>query len=1119
MFPTTCPSRFAAVGSMALLLGLQGCDGLSDVDDQPTRAPQAVATAIGYAGSNADGDVSFNVRSQAEVLLSGNNSIESDAAILTFLWEPQNDAARAATATIRNLNTINVAIPTVTAPTDLIFRLTVRESDGDTDTATATLHVQPALDSNRFLTPVGRSARLRVVAATLQPVAAGGEFELRLKSRVTYTTRNGLPNTVEFDIGAPIQGQWQSNVGSGGDSATDFRNPVFDFPVPSFDADDVTRLFQATLPGSSDNLPDPAFVDDTDIEVIASLTSPTLLAQSVLFVLDAEHQVVARQANGNNGLPTELTLTPEQVEALRISGGGLENKATARAYYAAIDPDDEKASLRAWLSANCFDPDAENFGADAHAIYTNNFDLGFGRDMYFRTARPANCTSASFGPGDSAAVVINYPTLEGAAKKLDPIIAVAMEYKATDPDRSQPGLVTFYAFAPDERTGEFPRVLSANFDGRGEKYLPGSCTACHGGRPLTPAPNALDTYALSADVGATFMPWDLESFLYSDTDPAFPTDASNAGLRGQFTRALQEGEFRKLNLAAYATYGGGQPFQCHAAFDGPCELVHIWYGGTDLPSATFLDRQIAPGWLQGGPDNNPPEAEQIYLDAFARNCRACHVQRVQDPTGEIDPQLRTYAELLMEGATVSSLTFDEGAMPAARLTMDRFWTTGAGGASAGDLLAESLGVAAPAAPGRPLACVGPDNALVDPTLSSDSANRGPIVRNSPVSQSAACSQFPGGIDWELTVPSGSATALVGTDTARASFLPDQPGDYDLTLRLTGLDGTTQSSTSRFAVVPNLLPVALTVNGGSTFNVNPPPMGTPLAVDVFATPNGFGDAPATVTYFNATNLTFTQGVEGLVTVTPTSTSNGSLGYTITDIDGDTATNTVQLAVQPTGSLVANDDMAAAVTANSVVPRVVNVLANDFTAGLNVVVTASATGTCQGRLNTRATVTVNADKTISYVPPRALVTSAAYDGPTAGCTSFDSFTYTIQFPPLAPSTGTVRVPVNGTRFFSQVFGIMINTSPNTDTCAGNSCHSITTNGWVIGTQAATYNQLRNDPPDGDPGVYIDLREVESGGDTSLLLLKALGQSHGGGEALMNLGNIATFRTWLEEGAYNN
>src|SRR5581483_11856943 len=180
-----------------------------------------------------------------------------------------------------------------------------------------------------------------------------------------------------------------------------------------------------------------------------------------------------------------------------------ENSQTAASYYQAIDPQSTKLTLRDWLTQNCFDPAAADFGADAHAVYANNFELGFGRDMYFKTTRPANCTSSTFTPGNAAAVVINYLTLEGAAKKAGAFIAVAMEYRAVDAARSMPGLVTFYAFAPDADTGELRRVSAANFDGRGEKYLPGACAFCHGGRPKTPDPTDLGkTYTAATPAGA-----------------------------------------------------------------------------------------------------------------------------------------------------------------------------------------------------------------------------------------------------------------------------------------------------------------------------------------------------------------------------------------------------------------------------------------------------------------------------------------------------------------------------------------------------------------------------------------------------------------------------------------
>ena len=130
--------------------------------------------------------------------------------------------------------------------------------------------------------------------------------------------------------------------------------------------------------------------------------------------------------------------------------------------------------------------------------------------------------------GDMAAVVLNYASLEAAASKLNPINAVAMEYSAaTDGSSGTQRFPKFYIFAPNDRDGTFARVLSANFDHRGEKYLPGACIVCHGGTIPTvkvakfshPAMSTATQYPTVADptkpasrlglgdVDAGFMPW------------------------------------------------------------------------------------------------------------------------------------------------------------------------------------------------------------------------------------------------------------------------------------------------------------------------------------------------------------------------------------------------------------------------------------------------------------------------------------------------------------------------------------------------------------------------------------------------------------------------------------
>ena len=186
------------------------------------------------------------------------------------------------------------------------------------------------------------------------------------------------------------------------------------------------------------------------------------------------------------------TFTPDDLVSQQTNAP-YETHQTTAAYYDAIDPLRAKTTLARWLDANCFDSTAANFGVtptsltSAHATYTNNYDLGLGRDMYFTI-----CTAASPAVvnglakiGDMASVVINYVGLEAAASKLNPIIAVAMEYSAatdaatTGAARSQRRFPKFYAFAPDDRDGSFKRVMTVNFDHRGEKA-----------RARAPAPSA-----------------------------------------------------------------------------------------------------------------------------------------------------------------------------------------------------------------------------------------------------------------------------------------------------------------------------------------------------------------------------------------------------------------------------------------------------------------------------------------------------------------------------------------------------------------------------------------------------------------------------------------------------
>jgi len=406
-------------------------------------------------------------------------------------------------------------------------------------------------------------------------------------------------------------------------------------------------------------------------------------------------------------LTTDLLLTAVS-PTLANQTSKAETLQSAAAYYKAIDPNSLKTTLNAWLDANCFDSTQADYGTKAagangaHATYTNNFDLGFGRDMFFIT-----CTASSravlnhlASAGDMASVVVNYGSLEQTALKQAPILAVAMEYSA-DAKSNGKRFPKFYAFAPDDRTGAYKRVSSANFDRRGAKYLPGACLSCHGGT-ITDT-----TFATTGDVDTTFMPWDLDALLYSDTDPAFTGFSIGAG---PYTRAVQEPNLKQLNALAWKTYqtpelellAGGAcanaTDKCVDRFAAPKALLTQWYGraGPADQNSKYSDAGTPAGW----PASPAAAPNDLYHVVYAHQCRSCHTQNnVVAKQFNDFPTFQNYVVgPVGQGLTgLPNLIYSYAQMPLARLTMDRFWVGYAGSPSPAQTLANYINDSATAA--------------------------------------------------------------------------------------------------------------------------------------------------------------------------------------------------------------------------------------------------------------------------------------------------------------------------------------------------------------------------------------------------------------------------------------
>jgi hypothetical protein len=861
---------------------ISACSGGGHGDNTVT-APMAVVTPLNYkAVSGSANPVVINVRAGADVQLSGKDSASGNISIVSFTWI-QTDAAPIPQVTLlyRNANTVSFNAPSVAQSQTLNFELTIQNEAGRTSTADAQVVVFPSNDPNRFLLaqpPRGAPATPRHFRAGVSTVAglanlsADAPVCIQLARTVSYTPRSGEANSGSLVLPTQqVDAKWVAAVG-GSTTPGDYSNPVVSFVLPALNDDDIFAKYSAPGAEVSPSSLVPSDVDSAYVQMAVSavpgscdgtVSNETLSAATLVLQLYDEqgHPVgtpaTAAAAGAAATINTSLTasspnpltpdgsnhLTPDdflRAEAARVAGTpslrdpfpAYETRESATAYYAAIDPTAAKTTLTGWLAANCFDANDANYGTGesgfdvTHAAYTNNFDLGFGRDMYFST-----CPN-----GTMASVVINYPTLEAAANKLGAFLAVAMEYtpgagaggscfaNVTNPPTATPTcFATFYSFAPDDRTGTFQRILSANFDRRGQKYLPGSCTACHGGAPAFAPGKA---YPAGGKTDANFLPWDVGTLLFGDTDPGFACMTS-AALQNpncasinpnQYTKAAQEPLIQKLNALAWKTYQFVEtvslPPPATDRYQAPRDLLTQWYGG-DPGAATahaFDDTATPATWMTPGQTAASPN--DLYHSVFAHYCRSCHTEASLPLL-----QFSTYAQFSafispVNPAGITQSVFDDAIMPLSRLTMDRFWEDFAGGTSAAQTLGTfangvSPGSVAVDADAKVLGSGTPQIALLNPATPPNTA----VVASTPVTVTApgvaldavSSSSFAASYQWSLcliatgTTPSvpcaGSAEGVIGTPLAASgssagaaeagasipAFSTSVPGTYVLTL--------------------------------------------------------------------------------------------------------------------------------------------------------------------------------------------------------------------------------------------------------------------------------------------------------------------------------------------------
>jgi mono/diheme cytochrome c family protein len=332
-------------------------------------------------------------------------------------------------------------------------------------------------------------------------------------------------------------------------------------------------------------------------------TSPIELSHALA---NSRPRIVKMVANGADGNVRGQMVEPEEGAASNAIVGadhfltfkGRDTKLSGCMYYRALgavrDCDAqgnmiEPISFADWKRKN-------GFGTPSvvTADYINQRDLNLVRRM----------VATRSSSGGIAFYVCNHPGPEGKTQKeIDDVIetglkgerrvaCVAMEYTPTTGANGGLPFTKFFTFLP---SGEL--VSSVNLDGRGEKYMPGTCVACHGG--TTYNGRFPERPGASPNLGARFLPFDTGNYLFSS--------------RPELGEAAQSEAFYQLNQLVAAT---------EPAPDTPTHrLINGWYA-----NGRQIDKNYVPApWLAADANPATPGAARFYREVVGTSCRTCHV--------------------------------------------------------------------------------------------------------------------------------------------------------------------------------------------------------------------------------------------------------------------------------------------------------------------------------------------------------------------------------------------------------------------------------------------------------------------------------------------------------------
>lgn len=886
------------------------CSDISDVGDQSDAKPVAKALTLGAQALSSDTDT-VQVRSGTEVLLSGKDSDGVDDPLLAFSWSQIDSSGYSVNLIERSRNARTFTAPNVTAPTELSFQLTVTDGDGATAIDIVNVSIMPVGDVNGFLMhPDTALSSLTLLAAPNEGELTGNvdeSFDVQADYILHWRNRNDIYDSMS--IGSETLSSVFPMNYLATDQVTDIKNPRLSFSIPQIDIDEINRYFETDERERRLELYE---IDSAFIEIELNLVPLTTTVDFKLYAFDGSELIVAsnitdttisgdsRFRAANTITTSMLTDTSSEAELISSNSGSLKQSVyaeelkqqlgtdhvqTARNYYKLLDPTDQFVYLKDWLvHAGFTDENGKEIDdpSIAHAIYVNNYDLGFGRNMWTRIAENGNVYS----------YVVNYPSLEAAVQDRGEFAVVVMEYSENpDSEGVNEKIVKFFAYVPDKVSGDFIRANTMNFDGRGEKALPGVCTSCH--FQSSDSLGRQFTSVSEADLNATFLPWDLDSFLYSKAADASLVDPSynNANVDGisdfDASREAQEAQFKKLNEAALATYLHNPVNSLDPAgprrHDASIELLHCMYGDAEmledtqiLPADKFDSNCVQPGWVG---------QEDLYNKVYARNCRACHTQFF-DPAGT-NNNFVTYSQFTLDANIdlIKNYVFEQGRMPLARLTMDRFWVDFEGDTPAAELLREHLegmGQSINTIPGEPVPKVSVSGiSTVEDETYPNQVNEVDTTLTFDASESLFSDHYL----WSLNSSDCAQLPVINdAANARISFVIDSSDFFPCSFVL-GLDVSNDAKTTH----QDYLFRATRVPSGVDLNVDleeasyePGDLSIDIDVDSNISARGDGTLAVLVSDPRVTNNN--DGTLSFALSDPLQGINTSFSYTLEDVDG-------------------------------------------------------------------------------------------------------------------------------------------------------------------------------------------------------------------------------------------